>query len=77
MSNTPLPSDLDKIETPKAPAAVDQVEREKFEFDKKIRLSGVSGWNRRGKEFRRQKKSLDAVPELSCGELSEARPQMA
>jgi hypothetical protein len=41
MSNTPVPSDLDKIETPGAPAAVDQIEREKFEFDKKIRLKEI------------------------------------
>jgi hypothetical protein len=41
MSNAPVPSDLDKIETPGAPAAADQTEREKFEFDKKIRLREI------------------------------------
>lgn len=41
MSNEPVPSDLHKIETTGAPAAVDQIESEKFEFDRKIRLKEI------------------------------------
>ena len=41
MSNETVPSDLHKIETSGAPAAVDQIEREKFEFDRKIRLREI------------------------------------
>jgi hypothetical protein len=41
MSNEPVPSDLRKMETPGAPVAVDQIEREKFEFDRKIRLREI------------------------------------
>jgi hypothetical protein len=41
MSNTPDPSDLQKIETSGAPTAADQIEREKFEFDQKMRLKEI------------------------------------
>jgi hypothetical protein len=42
MSNTPSPSELHKIETSGTPAAADQLEREKFEFDRKIRLNTIA-----------------------------------
>jgi hypothetical protein len=41
MSDAPVPSDLQKIETPGTPAAVDQIEREKFEFERNIRLKEI------------------------------------
>jgi hypothetical protein len=41
MSNDPIPSDLHKIETPGASAAVDQIQREQFAFDRKIRSKEI------------------------------------
>jgi hypothetical protein len=34
-------SDLQKIDTPDTATAADQIEREKFEFDRKIRLKEI------------------------------------
>jgi hypothetical protein len=41
MSNAPVPSDPPKRETPNPPAPLDLIEREKLEFDRKIRLKEI------------------------------------